>query len=620
MQTKSSLAVYALCVAFLSACGGGGGGEPTAKEEILTMTGKVVGQGAAGAQVSVSVGSQTFVTTADSSGNYQVTLVVNETAANALVSILAKFPGTKSFVEQLSRVGNFSALQARAGSDATLTASEEIRANVSSLSTAEAVLIESAAGGSGKAFGFGAGVDPEQALSLAAALDLATADPARFALPQGSATTLALARNGNAREAFVEAIPATDLQQAKETLIRDVNVVGATPASAVPVELLAATLDLAGQFPLNFSASVDGFEFAAGGSGRYFSSGPRSATRWSVDGTRIVVQLDAPLGFTSFESVDCDGTGTQSQRETQRTTSTIELVLLSPTAASVTRNSSVVTPGCPAVPPRNENVTTAKVLLNSATLQSFTPADISGRSYSIPVLSASPGPIGERVQADILDFQAGGTGNGRFLVGSFNWALDSGVLTLTYGGNVNGRYQPVRSVDGIARAVFADFTGPDGRYADVLLALPRDPQFAINFSEVPVDYFQFGLGVENVRNVDSRLLGFRLSLNADGTGAQVDDFVGADGTVQTTQVPFRWSPLGSELAIRRYANSQTGARGCDPQTPNCVLFDERIITPVNRNGERFYWLERRRINASGALTGNEPQSFLSRFYDRVPRS
>ncbi len=606
------------CAGLLSACGGGGGGSDT-QADVLTLSGKIIAPLPGDADVTVTVDAKPYLTKADDSGNFEIE--IESTDADALVTILTKLGSDQSFAELLGNLGSFGDLQTDAGDDGTLTADENVRANVSSLSTAEAVLIDEV-DSDGKAFTFGDGVDPEEALTLAAIIQLALSDPDEFELPQGSATTLELARNPTAREAFrddIEGRAPEQLEQAKQDLVGNVDIIGPAQAADVPPDLLAARLDVRGQYPLNSSGLVDGFEFDGDGRGRYFSNQGAVGMSWSLEGARIRVEFDEPVVATSFELVDCDGSGIPQQRSSQISETGRDIARLSPTAVSVSSAFTITTPDCPGQPSQTGTATVAKTVLKDETLQDFAVADVSGRSVVLPALTTADQLGGTQLPDDLLSFATSGSGDGRFVAPGFDWSVTDGTLTVDYGSGIQGRYRPVLGIDSVARVVLVDYLTPDGRFADLALSFQRDPAVAFDAADIPARYFQFGIGAEN--GGDPRQQGFRLRLDADGGGAQEDDFIDANGEVVDGELAYalNWSlSAAGEVVINRYYDSSDNVSDCDPQaSQTCVLFDRRILVPVNRDGERYYWLERRRIDDAGVDAG-DPQTFIARFYDRVP--
>ncbi|HEY1077920.1 MAG TPA: hypothetical protein VGE51_14610 [Fontimonas sp.] len=614
-------ALAVLVAVSMSSCGGGGGG--SASTSTLTLSGKIVAPLPDAADVTARVGAKPYLVKADAEGDFTVTIESSD--PDALVTLETKLVGDLSFVELLGDLGNFSALLEAAGDDATLTAAENIRTNISSLSTAEAVLIDEAeaAGKAGrKTFTFGEGVDPEEALTLAALIELAVNDPDEFALPQAAPTTLDLARSAATRDAFrddIEERAPDRLETAKQDLVGNVDVIGPARASDVPPDLLAAQLDDRGEFPFNRGGVVDGLEFVEDGSGVYFSNRPSVGMSWSLDGTRLKVELDEPVVATSFERVDCSGTGSFEVRESQLATDRLEIVRLSAAAVGVTAHAIRTTADCAASPSATVTSTVAKTALKPETLQSFSAADVSGRSVVLPVLATADQLGNTQLPDDLLDFASAGSGSGRYTAPAFSWSVANGVLSVDYGNGIVGRYRPVLGIDDTARVVLADYVTPSGRFADLAISFPRDPAFSFVAATVPARYFQFGIGAEN--GGDERLDGFRLRLDADGKGAQEDDSIDASGNVvdSVDGRGFSWSlSAAGEVVVERRFLASNPAQGCDPAGgQTCVLFDRRVLVPVSRDGERYYLLERRRIDRTGVDAG-DLQIFVARFYDRVP--
>lgn len=620
-SVRLCLLAFAASLSLLSACGGGGGGGNT-KTDVITLSGSVVAPDASDADVTVTVGDESFTTKTDEEGNFEIE--IESTDASALVSILTKLNSDLSFVELVGDIGTFGDLETEAGDDATLTSDENIRTNVSTLSTAESVLSDEAEEGEGKrakAFTFGDGVDPDEALTLAAVLQLLIDNPDEFELPDGVTTTLQVARDATKREAlrddFEERAP-TDFEATKQDLVGDVRIIGPAQASDVPPDLLAATLDRRGQFPLNSGGLVDGFEFEDDGVGIYFSNLRSVGMTWALDGPKLRVEFDEPVVANSSELADCDSDGVPEPRNSQITDTGRDIARLSPNAVSVTSTYTITTPNCPGQPSQTVTATIAKTVLRVENLQPFNAADVSGRTVALAALETESQLGNTQLPDDLLSFAAAGTGSGRYTAPAFSWAVADGTLNVNYGSGIQGRYRPVLGIDDVARVVLVDYTTPNGRFTDLVLSFPRDPAVEFTEAEIPGRYFQFGVGVEN--GGDPRLQGFRLRFDPDRGGAQEDDFIDQSGEVVTAADPFtlNWSLTGAgEVAINRFYDSSNG-ENCDPAVSStCILSDRRILVPVNRSGERFYWLERRRIDEAG-VDASDPQTFIARFYDRVP--
>jgi hypothetical protein len=626
-----SSVILLVAAAFATACGGGGNG--TSKADIVNLTGKIVAPGAAQALVTVTVGERSFQGQADANGNYNVQVQIEAPLNSALVTLSAKLVGGSAFVELLSRLGSYGEVQSAAGADGTLTAAESVRLNLSNLSTAEAVLAEEAGQGNGKAFTFGAGVDPEAALKLAGALELATTDPANFALPQDKPTTLTLARDPQTRVFFIKEIEANApeaLEQATLRLVQNTDVVGVQSVNAVPPELLAGILgglsfrgNATADTCFACSGFVEGFEFASDGGGLYFgnSAGGNSAISWAVEGSRIEVELLQPSGFSSFELVDCDGSGATQQQEAQFRDTGFTVVRLSPTAISLTSRSTVTYPACPNLPPREIVSTTGRTILSDANTQELSASqfDTAGYALGVPRLDAQANDLfrGTVIVPDVLNFGANGSGAGRFVINGFSWTVQGGALILSQGETV-GRYRKVRSTDGLAELWLADYRTPLGRFADLTNAYRRDPSFMLTSADFPARFFFYGIGPE----FEDEFEGARLLFDANGRGAFESDRVDANGQVQISQSAFRivWSPPSNgEFVFERFRNDNAPGTDCDPGTEGCRLVFDYIWVPINRNGQRYYIFERRNsYPIFGSSSALESVFHSNTFYDRVP--
>lgn len=610
MQTVDALHKLALVAGLLTltACGGGGGGSGS-KVDALTLAGKIVAPLPDGADVTVTVDAKPYVTKADENGNFEVE--IESTDSDALVTILTKLAGSVSFVELTGKLGTFGDLASDAGDDNTLTADENIRTNVTSLSTAEAALLEEVQG-SGKAqrksFTFGDGVDVDEALTLAAVIELAINDPDEFALPDGASTTLDLARSATLRSAFADNIEERapeNLEQTKQNLIGNIDVVGSNTESGVPPDLLAALAGRENDYPFLAGSLIAGFEFDADGSGRYFNASQAEAMQWSRDGNRLIVEVAE--GVAKASAIPCADPAA-GFRESQ-----FEIVRLSPRAVSVT--TSYVSCGSGQAPPAT---TRGRLAVNAETTLPLSAAELTAGTYALPVLGNTSDPkLPQPINVDRVIFNADGTGHGGFIAGNFTWVLTSNVLTVSFGNDAVGTYRVVREIDGVARAFAADIDSPAGRFADLLIGFGGGSDAAFAEAEIPGRYFQFGIGDEQ-SDVAGRE-GFRLRFEADRIGFQEDDASNPDGVPQPVDNRFFvWTlQAGGNLVLRRYYERDNQPVACNPASSDaCTLYDTRVIVPVNRVGERYYWIERRRFNTDTSV----PYASDARFYDRVPLS
>ncbi|HEY1077921.1 MAG TPA: hypothetical protein VGE51_14615 [Fontimonas sp.] len=605
----------------LSACGGGSDGDS------IRLDGKVVAPAAGSAEVTVAVGNKRYVVETDAAGLFDV--AIGTSNADAPVSIIARLGGDLDFVELKSNLGRFGDLLTAAGDDERLSAAENIRVNLSSLSTADAVLADEAADtAAGKAFELGDGVDPDAALTLAAVLQLAIEQPGSFGLPEGSATTLALARDDAARDRFIADIKrtaATALELAKEQLLIDPEVVGAVDAAAVPGELIVSIFggdkaDERAPLALCYGCSYRtiGFTFNADGTGTFFADFSGAATTWRRIGTVLQVRFAVPYETEFGEYGACEG-----NNDTQRIVRQdigYDLVMLSDTAVSTTRVARLTTPDCPTRPLRTRRTTVAGTQLTDANTTALSAAQFGGQKVVLPVLkpqAAEEEPFDVRFEPDVLVFDANTAASGRYVVDAATWSVADGSLQLSYG-DTTGRFREARDIDGRARLLLADFSSGGQRYVTVARSFAGNDFAAFATEEVPGRYFYLGVG--NEFDDDPRLDGLRLRLDAGGRGAVEEDDINSAGEVVVSESSYkvRWTVDGSgELEFRRYQNAADVDDGCDGQSDSCEQLDARRFVPIARVGERYYVLDRREFidSASGAvrLRFNAPM-----FYDRVP--
>ncbi|WP_078085076.1 PKD domain-containing protein [Microbulbifer mangrovi] len=124
-------------------------GAKTSKEVVVSIVARMVGfdiEGmvteslAAEAEISFSVGEQIFTSEVDATGQYLVSINVDDSRVADLVRAEVTNPGTK--LKLVSLLGNVESVIAAAGVDELVTHDELLSVNVSSLTTAMAAVIE----------------------------------------------------------------------------------------------------------------------------------------------------------------------------------------------------------------------------------------------------------------------------------------------------------------------------------------------------------------------------------------------------------------------------------------------------------------------------------------------
>lgn len=615
-------------LALLAGCGGGGstgGEEPPPAKLSFTLSGKVTDGPIANAAVTASVGDQSFTTTADANGNYQLLLEVDPAAAARFVSLTAAGSGAQSHVKLTSLLGSFQTLDTQAGAANTLARAQNPRVNVTNVSTAEAVLMVEANGGSAIASDaaleqFAAGLEGQSVLDLATALKLLIDDAASFALPEGVTDTLQFAGQATVREQFIsDAIDSApeSFQAAQNSIAADPELVTPVSAASLPSRLLAATVSTDPGFSFNYSNRLAGFTFAANNTGTVFDSYGSVATTWALEGSGVVVQYAQPRQSVSYDYVDCDGS--LRQVETLYTSTGVRLALLGSRTLTQTETYALSYPGCEGKPDASKTVTAATTVLDDDAYLPLAAADFAGGKRSLLAYDSSlnGAPLG----ADLFQFNADGSGSTSLMGKSFTWAVNGRSLEVNFGSGVSARYHLLRDFDGISFDAVSEFTTGDGELADASVSIKVDPERALSFAEasVPARYYLFGPDTEEVPG--STLKGFRLRFDAGGTGSQEDEVLNEQGEPllydesNTPYYAFRWTLESGNLAVRRTYSTANGAANCVAGSANCVLFDERLIQPLMLAGTRHYWIESRRLNNAG-VGEQTPRTLLARFYDR----
>lgn len=279
-------------------------------QETVTVTGRVIDDPIADAAVTVTVGEETFTTTADAEGNYSVT--INYTNAAQLLTINAQGAEAngQGYVNLTSTLASLATLQAASGGDGVLDRSEASGTNVTNVTTAASVLGTAALGAAptteAELEAAQAAVDPATLLELSAVIKLIIDNP-DYNLPAGSADIIAFASNVEAYNSYVDEVETAApglLDSIVDEIIADEELVqveaGGPPSYYV---------DISPTRPGFIPKANTGYIFNEDGTGEVFSSffteeGNNTTMSWTQNDAGFYnVVFDAPVLSSNFPSI-----------------------------------------------------------------------------------------------------------------------------------------------------------------------------------------------------------------------------------------------------------------------------------------------------------------------------
>lgn len=603
----------------------------------------------AAAAIEIVAGSRRFTGSTDADGRYSVTVTVPEASVDTLGLRIVGRRTLPSGLELrfIGELGSVARGLARAGADRVLTADEEVRVNVTPLSTAEVALLDEAAmratagtGTTRTAAATGSALDDDLdsrrlRLDYQQLLDAATAIALvvdrGVPLPTGVADTFALAAGQAVRQAFIEA-QRRDNRAAFDAALADLlgNAAVTRPLAAadLPARLIVAVVGDVTPEALygNGGSYRDARElrFEPDGTGRYTDSTHDSPMRWAINADGLVeVRFDSAPGSSFPATTLAPGGGTVATTCTRRLTE-FDLQSIGPDAAIV--RDRLVQTCSPAAPELESDTRSTRTVLaiDAARLPAFTAAEVSGTTLALGLpLDAAPPTATLFPTDDALSFSADGSGSARVSGLDFQWTVEpDGTLELVLSNGNRARYRLLRDAFTGARQAVMTATFTDGsQRTDGKLIYATNADYAFDADTVPGTYYLFGLGVEPAREfvvVDNRdvrpatlaeaalLKGTGIVLRPSGREVTVGDSLAeaADGTVSrrlsaTSDIDRgNYWQVGDDgdLTIRRYrrAGGQFGTDcGFEATDPDCTVIDQREITPLFRHGERLGWLIRR---------------------------
>lgn len=647
-------AVALTLMSILAGCGGGGGGNnggtttttpppsgnpnPPQTTSRLTVTGTVTDAPIANAVVTATVNGQTFTANADANGNYSLEITLPQNATSGFVTLSAKGVGSQSYVEFTSLLGTFSSLLTQAGSDATLSSTENFATQITNVSTALAVLLREANNGQAVTSEtliqtLSARLNSQDVLDLATGIKLLVDEAEDYPMPDGQTSLSALLSNTAVREELIDAAYLLDRAMfvaTQNAIVSDSTVVKPITPASVPGNLVATTLP--DNLPHTY-AGVDraiAYTFNADGTGTATTSYWHRNTTWSVTNGSIEISFE-PVAMWGIERGVCPqvpgfGYGVQ-ELAVFYNIAGATLRQLSDRMLAVTENRDITDRDC-GTTGVIQPVTVVRTILDASNTESIVAAELRDSTRTLWVYDSYSDVQDEtttlKVLPDIADLRADGTGTTRVFDKQFTWVVNasSKVLTATFSDGTVAKYSWLREVENVATDVFYDVALPTGeRKVGAGVSIHADPQYplAFNFNNVPGRHYWLGIGEEGSPPQDK---GFRYRLDNAGTGSQEDEIVDESGNfsvldeTQASAYGLNWGLfwyVESGTLIQQRTARTSGEFYCPLAESNCVLIGERRHFPLASDGDRRYTLMLHRSDRNGVNELSSRQTYIGMY-------
>lgn len=624
----------------LAACGGGGngdggGGGGGGDKSAITLQGFIANAPSlSGGTVTATAGDKSVDATIGNDGSYSVTL--DDLNLVDFVSVVAVGDGDNAVVEFEGLLGTVAAIEAAAGSDETVTADDFAALALSSVTTAEAGLIQSAeANKSYKDISSDedlaaalAALDRAAVTQLATSIQTVALYPT-IPLPAGIATTRSLAA----------ASTVTQQDYARLLQVDYPDEYVAAAGSLPPGGASAAADGVPGEFLVFYNSgenanqlSLVPIEFRGDNTG---TRGTREFT-WTASGDDVIADF---VGFESTVSVDVNGDGLIDP-ETERLAATVHVTRQFHTAgeAGIEGQTSVIESVVSAYDVGDESVddftvrtTYYPVFIDNEeeepAVVPFQTADVSGRTFAVNTVHEYVAGVLAQYP-DTLSFNADGSGASE-QQGNFSWEIVDRVLLLSF---VSGDYAEYGIVTKRSASVFEvgfnyERVGFEDEYwaGSYMVEVDPDATFAnggvggYHYNGVgtklgPGTYFALSLVLQaggqgferNAGNQAYAINGYPLTPTAD------EIFVHEDYRVS------QWTlnAEGTILDAEQYVDVQNDFAYCEPgSSDSCVLRDHWIFEIVRREADFIY----ARAYESFPYTNDEANSFSGvNLYEYLP--
>ena len=593
------------CIAMLTACGGGGSGYENDPEPAATsapapfvISGSVPNFLDQGTEISLSLSGETFTTTTDAQGRYELALE-GGVADSGFAVLNAQGPGSQSFIEFKSVLGLGSALKSLAGSDNTLTVDEYAATHISEMTTAAAGLAMIEQSGvmadSDDAWRAAAlNINAEELLIASSAIRLAIKNPdTRSGMIPDGATTMDLATSVEALHsavAMMNAAGGTTKVDAKMETIQS--------AAAIKLQR-PESLENIFIFEPGYRSSA--YQFLSDGTGNRFNNSRNEVREfaWIEADKKIELYYDNWVVESNTVKIDIDGDGTEEEVLEEVVLTETHLAFVSQQAdydvVNITDyfikrypDNADALPAEPFDRYDDKNAGRGAKAFFASTGDSFEQpqANISEWILPIPGRWSEEYPDGRFYRRDVtfdfMIFDPANAGAGAE-VGSFDWRVNSdGHLLITTEHGTTLEYLPLANrVWGVIERDAAEFVVG----MNVTFGGER---------EVNANAFTPGVYTLEWSWLDDRNSQFWIDINDDGTARSVwtADHNG-DGIVTVSEAQINtgdWRNEFENLMINFYRNS--GPDNYDPcasdELEGCVIYNRRFWDIFAVDGDRFY--------------------------------
>ena len=607
-KARTNIFVVYTFLSILTACGGGGSGYGNSSEPVVVpapapfvISGTVPTFLDQGTEVSLNLSGETFITTTDAQGRYELTLE-GDIADTGFAVITAQGQGSQDFILFKSVLGQVSALKALAGSDNTLTVDEFAATHISEMTTAAAGLAMIEQSGlmadSGDAWRASAlNINAEELLIASSAIRLSIKNPdMRLGMIPDGETTMGLATSTEALYGAVEMMNA-----AGDTTKVDAKMETIQSAAAIKLKR-PEPLENIFIFEPGYRSSA--YQFLADGTGNRFNNSRNEVREfaWTEADQTIEFYYDNWVVESNTVNIDIDGDGTEEEVLEEVVLTKTDLVFVSEQAdydvVNITDyfikrypDNADTLPDEPFDRYEDKNAGRGAKAFFASTGESFNQpqSDISEWILPIPGRWSEEYPDGRFYRRDItfdfMIFDPANAGAGAE-VGSFDWRVNSdGHLLITTEQGTSLEYLPLANrVWGVIERDDSDFVIG----MNVTFGGERD------YDDVNANAFTPGVYTLEWSWLDDRNSQFWIEINEDGSARSVwtADHNG-DGVVTVSESQINtgdWRNEYENLMINFYRNN--GPDNYDPcasdELEGCVIYNRRFWDIFAIDDNRFY--------------------------------